>query len=84
MLEFVQGRGNIFGHGEIDGAIFVIPVQRETTIEAAASVRGVGVQIFEGCDQMPCVFIANVFDAKVVNGKGEGDGARFVAPQSRG
>jgi hypothetical protein len=84
MLKFVQGRGNIVGHGEIDCAIFVIPVQCETAIEAAGPVRGDGVQIFEGCDQMPCVFIANVFDAELVNNKGEGDGARFVEPQSRG
>jgi hypothetical protein len=89
MLEFVECRGNIVWHGEINGAIGVVPVECEAAVEAAAveaasPVGGDCVKVFECFDEMPCVLVTDVFYAKVIDDKGKGDGPGLVAPEPRG
>jgi hypothetical protein len=59
MLEFVECRGNVVWHGEINGAIGVVPVECEATVEAASPVGGDCVKVFEGFDEMPCVLVTD-------------------------
>jgi hypothetical protein len=84
MLEFVECRGNVVWHGEINGAIGVVPVKCEAAVEAASPVGGDCVKVLEGFDEMPCVLVTDVFYAKVIDDEGKGDGSGFVAPEPRG
>jgi hypothetical protein len=55
MLEFVECHGNVVWHGEINGAIGIVPVECEAAVEAASPVGG-----DEGYDEMPCVLVTGV------------------------
>jgi hypothetical protein len=84
MLEFVECRGNVVWHGEINGVIGVVPVECEAAVEAASLVGGDCVKVLQGFDEMPCVLVTDVFYAKVIDDEGKGDGPGFVAPEPRG
>ena len=80
----MECRGNVVWHGEINGAIGVVPVECEAAVEAASPVGGDCVKVLKGFDEMPCVLVTDLFDAKVIDNEGKGDGSGFVAPEPRG
>ena len=71
MLEAVQDVWDVGGHGEINCASSTVPVDGDSTMKISCPVGGQCVVFAQGCFQVLSVFLSNVFDAKVINNKGE-------------
>ena len=56
----------------------------ETTEQGAGLIHGDGVLFLEGLYQVISIFFSGIFDAEVVNDKGEGDVTRCMLPEVRG
>jgi hypothetical protein len=82
MHEFMEGVGNVAGHGEVDGAGQVIPFEGKAAVEGTSPVGGDGVERLEGVDEVLGVFLTNIFYTEVVDDKGEGDGSSGVAEET--
>ena len=82
MHELVQCIGYVARHGEVDGAGLVIPFEGKAAVEGPGPVGGDGVEGLEGVDEVLGVFFADVFHAKVVYDKGEGEGSSGVAEET--
>jgi hypothetical protein len=64
LVEFV---GNVFGHGEIHVSLGIVPIELYAAIESTGPI-GLDCIVFgEGINEMLGMFVADVFDAKVVN-----------------
>ena len=70
----MKGLGNVIRHGDVNVATKVIPGDGEAKVGGTGPVNGDGVAGAERVDEVLRVLFINVFDAKVVNNKGEGDG----------
>ncbi len=64
---------NVSGHQNVEGAFVVIPIQFDSTVEIARPILGECILGFESFDEMVNVFLALIFDSKIINNKGEGD-----------
>ncbi len=67
-------------HGDMDIFVDVVPVNIHSEIACAAPVLGAFVVFFQDAGEVLNVFMANVFDAKVVNAEYEGYRAKIVLP----
>ena len=67
MSELMEGGRKIVVHGDVAGTLVIIPVERESAIAGTGPVDRNVVHIFEGLDEMVCVFSAYIFDAKIVD-----------------
>ena len=47
--------------------LFVVPIQRDTTVESTGLVFGTGVVFVDGVDEMVRIFFSNILHAKIVN-----------------
>ena len=83
MEELGKRFGNILGHRDVDVASIVVPVDGEAKVTGAGPIFGKGIFLFEGMEQVVGVRAREVFDAEVVNGKGECGGACVVYPNTR-
>ena len=84
MLGLVQRFLKVIGHGNVASRSRLIPMNVETIEQGAGPIHGDGVLFLEGLDQVVSIFFAGIFDAKVVNDKGEGDVTRRMLPEGRG
>ena len=50
MLEASKSFGGIFGHGEVNGSILVVPVKMDAAEDFAIVVNGDVIMFFEGVD----------------------------------
>jgi hypothetical protein len=75
MLEFKRSFFNVARHGHDNSARFVIPLEGHAKEAFAQPLCGHVIQEFESGDKVFGVFAANIFDAKVVDNKAEGDRA---------
>ena len=84
VLELVQRFLKVIGYGNVASPIRVIPLDVKTTEQGAGPIHGYGVLFLEGLDQVFRILFANIFDAEVVNDKGEGGVTRRMLPEGRG
>ena len=84
VLGLVQRFLKVIGHGNVASRSRLIPMNVETIEQGAGPIHGDGVLFLEGLDQVVSIFFAGIFDAKVVNDKGEGDVTRRMLPEGRG
>ena len=56
----------------------------ETAEQGAGTIHGYGVFFLESLDKGISIVFADIFDAEVVNDKGEGDVMRRMLPEVRG
>ena len=82
-VESGEGIGDVIGHGEMDFALGVIPVERESEVTFAFPVFSDVVMLFNGVDEMIGVFFADVFHSEIVDNEGERDRSPIVRPQTR-
>lgn len=76
--EALKDFGDIAGHGEIDGAGVVIPVEMDPAINLGVPVDGKLVVRGESGNQVFDVRLIGVLDTKVIDGKSEHDGVGLV------
>ena len=74
---------DVAGHQNVEGLFVLIPNQYDATIEVAHPILGKVVFCFNPCNQMVNILLTLVFNSKVVDNEGEGDGARCVFPEAR-
>lgn len=78
MMEFVEGIGDVSGHGEIDGAVDIVPGEGDAAVDAAGPISGDGVEVIETGDKVLGMLTPDVLDAEIVNNKSEGDWSSVV------
>jgi hypothetical protein len=78
VAETFEGFADVVRHGEIACACCVIPGECDATVEAAGPVCGGFVEEAKSGEYVFGMFLADVFDSKVVNNEGEGDGSCVV------
>jgi hypothetical protein len=83
VLQFMQGIGNVAGHGDINNPLLVLPVKGEATVECADPVLGVKVICFGGLNDMLGVFGTSVLDTKVIHNKQEDSWMLATTKQAR-
>ena len=80
MLEFVEGGFDISGDGEGDSAIFVVPFEVDAAVSVALPIGGDGIVLRETVNEVLGIRFVNIFDAEVVNNKGEVNWSGLVGP----
>ncbi len=80
MLESDESLRYIIKHGDMDIFVDVVPVNIHSKIACAAPVLGAFVVFFQNAREVIDVFMANVFDAEVINAECEGYRAKIVLP----
>jgi len=84
MLEALEGVLNVSGHGDIAGALVIVPIDGETTVAASCPVLANLVLLFECQHEVLGIGLISVFDAEVIHNKHEGEITYCVLPESRG
>ncbi len=64
---------DVSGHQNVEGAFVVIPIQFDPAVEITRPILGECILGFESFDEMINVFLALIFDYKIINNEGEGD-----------
>ena len=82
VLEALECFFDVSGHGDVYGAVDVIPCEVEATEGAAGPVGGNGVFGLEGRLEVLCMLFAYVFDAEVVDYKAEADGSSYMREEA--
>ena len=67
VFETLEEFWNVFWHGNVKIALFVIQIQCYTTVESAGPVFGTGVVFVDGVDEMVNIFFSDILHAKIVN-----------------
>ena len=81
MVELGESFGDISWHGEVAGALDVIPFEGDATVERGIPInRDSFVVSFEYAEKMVGVFFSFVFDREVVNNKAELDWSIRMLP----
>ena len=71
----------IFGHGEVDILLLVVPFKVDAAVEVAYAVLDNFICFFaKGIVEVLEVVFTDVFDFEVINSKVEPDGARVMLP----
>jgi hypothetical protein len=79
VFKTLEGPGNVARHGQITGASFVVPVERDATVERTGPVHTDCVMLFQDTKEMLGMLFANIFDPKVINSEAEHDGTGGVS-----
>ena len=82
MVETFDDGCEVGEHGEVDFAVFLVPVEIKSEVPTAVPIFGDLVVFLEHRHEMVGVLFANVFDAKIVNTEGETDGPSFVGTKT--
>jgi hypothetical protein len=80
MLEADECLSYVIKNGKMDTFVDVVPVDSHSKIACATPVLGAFVVFFQDAGEVLVVFMANVFDAKVVYAECEGYRAKIVSP----
>jgi hypothetical protein len=80
MLESDEILSYIIEHRDMDIFVDVVPVNIHSKIACTAPVLGAFVVFFQDAREVLDVFMANAFDAKVINAECEGYRAKIVLP----
>jgi hypothetical protein len=80
MLEFLEGSCDISGHRQCDCSLDIIPFKADATVECAIPVCGDGIRFRQALDQMFSMFLSDIFDTKIIDNQGEGDGTGVMLP----
>ncbi len=83
MTQCKEGFGNIAGHGDVNMAGCIIPVDLETEVAGPGPVFRERILGGESVKEVIGVGLREEFDAKVVDGKGECCATIGVAPEAR-
>ena len=83
MLELEEGFLDVAGHGHVDSASGVVPLQCHAQETFARPFGGDVVQGLEGRNEVFGMFAANVLNSKVVDDKAEGDGTGGMTEEAR-
>ena len=75
---------NIAFHCNVNVTRVIVPVKIEAAIFRACPINGDVVIVFERVNEMLGIGFGEIFDAKVVNAKGECGGSRGMFPKARG
>lgn len=78
MFETSEGFGDVAGHGEIDSAGFVVPFERDATVEGAGPIGCHFVFGGDDVDEVLGIFSSNILDTEIVDDEAENDRANFV------
>ena len=84
MLECGECLGDVTRHGQVDISGCVVPVKMETEILRTCPVLGELVLGSKRSKEMIGIGLGEIFNSKVVDGKGEGGGACVVTPEAWG
>ena len=84
MVELQECLFDVAGHGDINVAFVVVPIDSEAAVEVAGPVDGEFVVGFDGIDEMLGVGFGKVLDAEVVYAEDEGGGLGAMAPEAGG
>ena len=84
VTQSVESLGNIAGHGDVNVASVVIPVDFETEVTGSGPVDGEAIPGGKGRKEVIGVCLGEVFDAEVVHCKGESGRTGGVAPKTWG
>lgn len=82
MLEVFNCSFNVSRHGYVTGALGIIPGKGEAQILFAFPVNSDRIQVMQGRQYMFSMLPTNVFDAEVINDKGEKDWMCCMAPET--
>ena len=82
MLEALKGLLDVAGHGEINGAIDIVPFECNAAKRFAFPVERADVFAFEDLDEMVGMFFTNILDTEVVNNEAELDRAGLVGEEA--
>jgi hypothetical protein len=66
MLELFQRLLDVIRHGEVNLSVLIIPVQSYSNVMCACPITCQFVVHFKDLLKVPCVFFANVFNAKII------------------
>jgi hypothetical protein len=80
VLELVDGGLYIAGHGNVQGVVGVIPAQGYATIQRAGPIFRAFVVRVDGQEEMFCMFVAFIFNAKIIVNERELDGVMGMVP----
>ncbi len=83
MLELSKSLCNIFWHIEIDGLIWIVPIEVYATENVAIFVNGGIIMFLKSVDEMFCMSVANEFNAKVINNEIEYGGTSDMSEKAR-
>ncbi len=83
MFVFVQLVLDVPRHGNVESSVAVLPVEFNTAVQVACPVFDEFIFLADAFDEVVSVFLANVFDAKIVNDKRESDRVPFMLPEPR-
>jgi hypothetical protein len=67
VLKSCKSFGDRLGHSEVNGAVFVVPLQVDATEYFTIFVDGDIIMFLEGVDEMGGMGIANNLNAKIIN-----------------
>ena len=81
VLEALQGFADRVEHGDVDIVFWVVPIDGQSAVLAAAWVDGDGVILSERINEVGGVVSGKEFDVKVVYSKGEGGGKGRMCPK---
>ena len=84
MLQCLDGSGHVSWHGDVDGTVGVVPVEREAAVEGACPIYGDRVERLEGSDEVLGVLLADVVYPEVVDDESECDWSCAVAEETWG
>ena len=84
MLEALQKFLDVAWHGDVDGALVVVPVEADSTIKFAVPVDVQGVMFLESFEQVVGMLFSDIFDTEVIYDEGKTDGTGDVFPQAWG
>lgn len=75
---------NVVRHGEINGAILVVPGEFDATKKVSLPISRYLIMLFQRVLQVLCMRQSDGFDSEIVHDKTEGDRTPFMPPEARG
>ena len=78
MVPFEEESGNVVIHGEAAGALSVIPLKVDASIQTTLPIFSDDVVFLEGIAYVVGMTFTDLFNTKVVNNEAEEDGTPFV------
>ena len=82
MTEFLSGMDDVSRHGDVDITLGVVPLQGESAVQGTGPIY---VDFVVGLDQnnkVVRVFFGKIFDAEIINARGERGWSYSVAPEA--
>ena len=84
VIELGAEIGNVAIQCKAAGALIIVPLDIDFSIEVSFFIDCYFIFFFEGVEQMIGLALAYIFNTKVINYEGKQERSPFVAPQTRG